>query len=506
MKQNKIISLNKAKELSSAYKRNKTKVFLAHGVFDVLHLGHIKHFEEIKKNIGKLFVSITDDKHVKRGPGRPYFNSLQRAKMLSAISYVDYVIIDNQPSASEVLAAIKPNIYFKGKDYVDTDDFTKKLKEEIRITKKFNGIVKFTTSQKFSSSNILNTQFEFLNSKTKNFLQKFSRKNNFNIICKNIQKLNNLKILVIGEGIIDEYQYVRSLNKTPKENLISYLVQENKKFLGGIFAVGNNISSFSKNVSLLTICSSDKFFLNLLKKNLNNINNKFIIKSKYHKDIKKVRFIENSYVTKKIFEYYEMSENNIAASDEKKIINFLNSNIKKFDIVVLNDFGHNFFTKKIMETIQSKSKYLALNVQTNSQNTPFNLISKYKRADFVCIDKPEAMLAAGKRDVSLEEIRKILLKKIKFKKICITDGKNGAWYFKKNKFYNIPIFNTDVVDTLGTGDAFFSIASIYSFLEDDNEVVTFLGNVAGAMKVSIVGHSKKIEFVDYLKFVESLLK
>jgi cytidyltransferase-like protein len=431
MEQNKIISLNKGKELSSAYKSAKTKVFLAHGVFDVLHLGHIKHFEEIKKNIGKLFVSITDDKHVKRGPGRPYFNSLQRAKMLSAISYVDYVIIDNQPSASEVLGAIKPNIYFKGKDYVDTDDFTKNLKEEIRITKKFNGIVKFTTSQKFSSSNILNTQFEFLNSETKNFLQKFSRKNNFNKIYKNIQNLNNLKILVIGEGIIDEYQYARSLNKTPKENLISYLVQENKKFLGGIFAVGNNISSFSKNVSLLTICSSDKFFFNLLKENLNNINNKFIIKSKYHKDIKKVRFIENSYVTKKIFEYYEMNENNIAASDEKKIINFLNSNIKKFDIVVLNDFGHNFFTKKIMEIIQSKSNYLALNVQTNSQNTPFNLISKYKRADFVCIDKPEAMLAAGKRDVSLEEIRKILLKKIKFKKICITDGKNGAWYFKK---------------------------------------------------------------------------
>lgn len=76
-------------------------------------------------------------------------------------------------------------------------------------------------------------------------------------------------------------------------------------------------------------------------------------------------------------------------------------------------------------------------------------------ANYICIDKPEDMLAVGKRNISKEEIRNDLLKKIKFNKICITDGKNGAWYFKKKFFKNIPVFNYNVVDTMGSGDVFF---------------------------------------------------
>jgi rfaE bifunctional protein nucleotidyltransferase chain/domain len=503
----KIISISEASILSKNLKANNIKIFLAHGVFDILHLGHIKHFEDIKKKdvTAKLFVTITGDDYVKRGPGRPYFKENQRAEMLSSISYVDYVVIIQEETAQTSINLIKPNIYFKGKDYLNLKDLTGNLKKELNLVKKYKGGIVFTETKKFSSSNIINTQFDLLKEEAKIFLGNFSKKNNFDNINNILKKFKDLKVLVLGEGIIDEYIYTKPLNKTPKENLISYLKNEKSTFLGGVFAVFNSISSFCNNVTLLTLSDKNSKETLLIKNNLKKKNTHLIYSNQF-KNIKKIRFIENSYFPKKIFELYEMKEDYACKTDEKKILSYLNKNLRKYDIVVLNDFGHGFFTKKIINVLVKKSKYLAINVQTNSGNLPFNLVTKYNKADYVCIDKPEVMLAVGKKNISIEEIRNDLLKKIKFKNICITDGRNGAWYFKNKFFKNVPVFNYNVVDTMGSGDAFFAISSLASKLSDDEELIAFLGNVAGSMKVSIIGHSKNIDNIDYTKYVESLLK
>lgn len=504
----KIITAKAAISLSKNFKKNNINIFLAHGVFDILHLGHIKHFEDIKKKdlTAKLFVTITGDAHVKRGPGRPYFKENQRAQMLSSISYVDYVIIIQEETANTSINLLKPNIYFKGKDYLNFKDLTGNLKKEIDLVKKYKGKVIFTETKKFSSSNIINTQFDLIKEDGKNFLSKFSKKNNFNKIDNILKQFKNLNVLVIGEGIIDEYVYVKPLNKTPKENLISYLKNEQNTFLGGVFAVSNNISSFCNNVTLLTLADKSSKEISFIKKNLTKNQNVNIIYSDKYQNIKKVRFVENSYYAKKIFELYKMKENYISVIDEKKVLLHLNKNLRKYDIVILNDFGHGFFTKKIIKTLVSNSRYLAINVQTNSGNLPYNLVTKYNKADYICIDTPESMLAVGKKNLSREEIRKELLKKIKFKKICITDGKNGAWYFKNKIFKNTPVFNYNVIDTMGSGDAFFAISSLASLVTNDDEIVTFLGNVAGSIKVSIIGHAKNLDYINYAKYAESLLK
>lgn len=504
----KIVTAQQASILSKNFKKKKIKIFLAHGVFDILHLGHIKHFEDIKKknSTAKLFVTITGDKYVKRGPGRPYFKEKQRAQMLSSIIYVDYVVVVQEETAKTSIDLIKPNIYFKGKDYLTLKDFTGNLKKELSLVKKYKGEVIFTETKKFSSSNIINTQFDLMKEEAKFFLSKFSKKNSFPKISNILNKFKNLKVLVIGEGIIDQYVYVKPLNKTPKENLISYLKNEKNSYLGGVFAVSNNISSFCNNVTLLTLVEKNKKDLSIIKKNLKkNINRNFVYSSRF-KNIIKQRFIENSYYPKKIFELYEMKEDYICSTDEKKILSYLVNNLSKFDIVISNDFGHGLFTKKIINILVNKSKYLAINVQTNSGNLPYNLVTKYRKADYVCLDTPESFLAAGRKNISREEVRKVLLKKMQFKKICITDGKNGAWYFKNRIFRNIPVFNYSVIDTMGSGDAFFSISAIASALTDDDEITTFLGNVAGSMKVSILGHSANIDYINYAKYTESLLK
>ena len=132
----------------------KHKTVLCHGTFDLLHLGHIQHFEKASK-LGKLVVSVTTDKHVKKGPNRPAFNHDQRAEAIKSIKFVDEVIITDEPSACGAIERVKPDFYVKGDDYKDRKGG--KLEKEKEEVEKHGGELVFISGEEvFSSSSIVN--------------------------------------------------------------------------------------------------------------------------------------------------------------------------------------------------------------------------------------------------------------------------------------------------------------------------------------------------------------
>ena len=137
---NKIISFNEIeKKLAKLKKKNKLIVH-CHGVFDLLHPGHLMHFKSAKKFGDILIVSVTSDKFVNKGFNRPYFDINTRIKMISEMSIIDFVCESNFPSAVEVINKIKPNIYCKGPDYKSLkDDYSKNILNENKAIKLIKG-------------------------------------------------------------------------------------------------------------------------------------------------------------------------------------------------------------------------------------------------------------------------------------------------------------------------------------------------------------------------------
>ena len=86
-------------------------------MFDVVHIGHLKHFEEAKKRGDKLIVTVTSDKYVNKGLEDLIFKQNKRIEFLADISCMDYVCLSEYSSAISVLKIIKPNFYIKGQDY-----------------------------------------------------------------------------------------------------------------------------------------------------------------------------------------------------------------------------------------------------------------------------------------------------------------------------------------------------------------------------------------------------
>ena len=150
------MNTNNKEKLIKFLKKNKNKkIILCHGVFDLVHYGHILHFKTAKELGEILIVSITKDKFIKKGFNRPVFNEAQRYNYLSEIQIIDYVYICETESAADSINLIKPSFYVKGPDYKDnSSDETKKIYLEKKLVEKYNGKI-FYTNDKNTAPQIL---------------------------------------------------------------------------------------------------------------------------------------------------------------------------------------------------------------------------------------------------------------------------------------------------------------------------------------------------------------
>ena len=432
---NKILNIKDLKDYCATKRKRGARIVLAHGTFDLLHVGHIKHLKFAKKYGEILIVTITADVYVKKGPQRPYFNQLNRAEMIASLDFVDRVSIINNASAIPAIQNVKPNYYIKGLEYKDKkNDLTNKINLEIKALKKNNGKVIYSNEETFSSSRLLNNFFSGRTQALKNKLKNLNQKNLIKKILDASSDISDLKICLIGDTIFDVYKYVSPMGKSPKENVISNLLDKEDAFCGGVLAAANNISSFNKKIHIVTNAYNSNDEKKLVKKSLDK-NIKVHNFSKNDAPVTtKIRYLEKGF-NKKLFSVYKMNDKPVFGKHENKIINFLKKNLSKFDLVIVTDFGHGFISEKIIQTIKTKSKFLCVNAQSNSANYGFNIISKYKKSDYACIDLPEAKLAIKNRfkdpaEIILKEIPKVFNSKT----FALTLGKNGSILKKIKKF------------------------------------------------------------------------
>src|SRR5882762_3977186 len=153
----KIKTLGQLEQIASEARTRGQKIVLAHGVFDILHVGHKRHLDIGKRHGDILIVTLTTDKFVNKGPDRPVFAEKLRAEMVAGLECVDYVAISPNPGAEYVIETVRPDFYLKGSEYsAEEDDVTGRIKTERLTVEKFGGEVLYTEDITFSSSNLSN--------------------------------------------------------------------------------------------------------------------------------------------------------------------------------------------------------------------------------------------------------------------------------------------------------------------------------------------------------------
>ena len=350
---------------------------------------------------------------------------------------------------------------------------------------------------------------DFLNTysaETRDFLTGFSRKYSFNDIKQKLDNLRDLKVLIIGDGIVDEYHYCEPMAKSPKANLIVNRHLDNEVFAGGAFAIANHVAGICNHVKLVTLLGKENSREGFISENLkSNVEVSYFFRGDGPTIVKK-RYV-HQYSNQKLFEVNFINDIDVDKGLEKEIINCIELMAPQYDVVLVSDFGHGFITENIFNAIERNTKNLAINTQTNAANAGYNLITKYRNPNYVCLDESEIRLAAQKKYSDIEVVAQSVRKSLNAHHLVVTLGKRGSIGVNHDGKVNwTPIFSTKVIDTIGAGDAFFAFTAPCFAQGLPLDLVSFVGNAVGALAVQIVCNARAIKKDELLDFINILMK
>ena len=506
MTNTKILNLEELAIVVDKLKKQGKTVAHCHGCFDLLHLGHIKHFEAAKNKADILIVTITPDRFVNKGPGRPVFNEILRMEAIAALQDVDYVALNKWETAIETIKLLKPDYYVKGQDYKDREkDLTKNIYLEEEAVKSYGGELYFTEEIVFSSSTLINAHFSPHDKNVQSYIQNLKNTYSSEKIISYINDLKDIRVLVIGDTIVDEYHYCLPLGKSSKSPTISTVFLRSEAFAGGALAIANHVEQYSGRVELVTVLGSQDNQLDIIESKLSKgVERKFFYRNDSPTNTKR-RYLDK-YLNTKLFEVTFMNDKFIDSALEEEIIEYLKKNIDNYDLALICDFGHGFISPGIQKYLEDSGKYLAINAQTNSNNYGFNYITKYRNAGYISIDEKELRLPFGDNYGKLETLIEKLSNITHCDQITITLGQAGSLFYSNGNYFSSPAFASTVKDSVGAGDAVLSITSLLSYLNTPAELIPLIGNCMGTLAVNIIGNDHPVYKKDLTKFINHFMK
>ncbi len=490
-------------------RRKNKKIVLCHGVFDLLHIGHLNHFNFAKKNGDILIVSITQDKFINKGFGRPVFNQNIRAEMLSSISIIDYIIINNEASAEDVIHTIKPNFYCKGIEYKDKKkDITKKIYTELKLLKKNNGKIIYSNEDTYSSSKIINKNLNLYNKKQSEFIKLIKKKISIDELFIAFKKIKKLKVLTIGEVILDQYIFSEPIGKSAKDTMLVVKENNSNTFVGGSGSIAKNISNFtSQKVKLISYIGYKQDYINTIKKYLGKKIDAFFIKKKNSPTILKKRYIDKIN-NSKLLGIYNFNNLDLNKKEESQINEKFKSAAKYCDLVIVNDFSHGLITKNVFKNIIKNSKFVTLNTQINSSNFGFHSMKNYRNLDCLSINERELRHELRDKISDIKIIMKRLSKENKLSNILVTRGSDGVILYNKklNQFFYCEAFADNVLDKIGAGDTMHAIFSLCLKCKVDYELALLISSLAAARNIKGFANENLIFPDMILKEISHMIK
>jgi len=503
---NKILSISELAETIASLKADGKRVVHCHGVFDLLHIGHIRYFRQAAQWGDVLIVTVSPDKFVDKGPHRPAFGEMLRAEGVASQELVDHVAINEWATAEDLLRALKPDVYVKGSDFKSIEaDPTGKLQLEADVCAEIGAEIKLTQDIVFSSSNLINRFMSSFSDDVQEYLEIFRTRYTLEEIEAVLDRMASLKVTVVGDTILDDYQYCSPLGASSKEPVMAFNHAGGDLFAGGVLAIANHLSNLVEEVHMFTILGEIDTNESFVRENLNSNVVPYFKYQKGAPTIRKRRYVEGYSMTK-LFEIYHMDDSGLDLESDADMRAQVIEQANNCDLVVAADFGHGAISPACREAL-SRSSFLAVNTQANAGNRGFHTISGYGRCDFISLAEPELRLDLRDKVTGVIPLTDRVREKAGASMVAITRGKKGSYVQTSGGTgVLVPAFASKIVDKIGSGDAFFSVTSLAAFLEVPPELLAFLGNVVGAIAVGIVGNKKSVSRQAIMKHITSLMK
>ncbi len=507
----KYVDLADAPQLRRSLREAGQRLVHCHGVFDLLHPGNVGHLQQARGLGDRLLVSVTADKHLGGGPRGPVFPHDLRMATLAALACVDFVMLADEGSGVGVIDAVQPEVYCKGlADGDDAEDETGGAREAERV-RHWGGQVRYLDGTVDSSAQLLTEHVNVLPASARAFTERLARDHGLERVERAVEAMAGLRVLVVGEVIIDEYVTCTVQGVTGKDRVPSVRHLSSQRQWGGAYAVARHLSTFCGQVSIAGIAGpGDELTGPVPPTGTPESIVRAFEEDPAARTVLKRRYVAQNRLRAELSKVFSINDFNepeeVDPGTRRNFRKRLRELMAAHDMVVLTDYGHGLLDQETMDLIQDEAPYLALNCQTNSANFGYNLITKYRRADTFCLDEGELSLAFSDRHGRREPLLSALRAHLSSDAGWLTLGAAGSIAIGRDGgVSSAPALTLHVKDTLGAGDAFFSLASACARLGEPLEVGSFLGNVAGALAANVVGNADAVERADVVRFASRVL-
>lgn len=476
----KIKTATELREILGEPPRDK-KVIMCHGVFDVVHPGHVRHLLYAKSKAPFLIASLTADQHINKGEYRPHVPQDLRAINLAAFELVDFVIIDENPTPLENLQIIKPDIYAKGYEYTATSKISEKTEQEIEVISSYGGEIVFTPGDiVYSSSNLINLAPPSL--KIEKLMMLLSRNNlSFSDLYRSIENFSGKKIHVVGDTIVDSYTNCVMIGGQTKTPTISVQFESKTDIVGGAGIVAEHLKSAGAEVIFSSVVGSDdlgKFVQDKI--NSAGITNNIIV-DKNRPTVNKNAIVVGTYRLLKVD-----TLDNSSISDE--ILEQLTQSISKVpcDALIFSDFRHGIFNRRTIEKITDSIPQKVFKVADSQVASRWGNILDFKGFDLITPNEREARFSLADQDSGIRALASQLYDKCKTKLLILKLSDRGILtcldsnHESLDSFAVMDSFVDHLVDPVGAGDALLAYATLSMLTTNNPIIASIIGNLAAA--------------------------
>jgi len=322
-------------------------------------------------------------------------------------------------------------------------------------------------------------------------------------LSNELNSLKKINALAIGDCVIDRYTYVLPKGRAMKDSILSTEFVYEEDYAGGVLALANHLSSYVDNLHLVTLLGSRNPKLDFIRNSLaKNICLETFSKEDAPTTIKQ-RYVDAD-KRNKLFKVEYMNDEPISKTLSNKIGSYLLKELPKYDMVIALDYSHGFFDKDIRKIIQDKSKFLCLDVQLNSANIGYSYVSQYEHADFIVMNEREIRLPMMMRFDPIEDVASEFYNRFEYPQFLVTLGSKGCLLYNQGGIQRAPILTDKLVDTIGAGDAVFSLTSLFAYSKIDNGIIPFIANCAGGIDANIVGNKEFVSKDRLLNFIKDI--
>ena len=478
-------SFKKLKSIASDIHRlaQKRKIVFVSGNFNILHPGHMRLLQFAMQFKAFLVIAVQSDKLAGDSVWIHQDLRLEAVRIIGGVNYA--FLLDDPPE--DAIRIIQPNIVIKGKEHEN------RFNPETEAVKSYGGKIIFSSGDVvFSSVELLRREYFHLN--TPVIRQDFDYLARHNISRQDlldlIRRFSKLKVLVIGDIIVDEYITCDPVGMSREEPTIVVTPISKERFIGAAAIVAEHAAALGAQTLFFSSSGKDDTAEYVKKELRTNQVINHIFPDESRPTTIKQRFRASG---KNLLRLNILRQHEISKTLQLKILREVKKHLPHMDLLIFSDFNYGCLPQPLVEAISQECKKRHIPYVADSQSSSqVGDVSRFQNAELLTPTEHELRLAIQDKVSGMVIAAEKLRKKTSAANLLVTLGAEGVFIHKAvgKGWQNdrLPALNTNPKDVAGAGDSLL-IASALTLAAGGNIwEAAYIGSIMAACQVSHVGN------------------